>query len=674
MLNLKTDKKNLLVIFNGKTALSFPKKEPIIWLGLGEDSFKMSRGSFKFGEKVKTKKAMYLENASYTDENIALDLTDKKSEIKARLTIKSFDEKIKITPEIVSGGELNRMWIRIPATQDEHIYGCGETFTKFDLRGEKVRIWVAEHQNASRIAKKIIRDTLTGSHPNHIGKFLSYESYYAQPTFVSSEKYFVHIDADCYMDFDFTGSQFHELKIRDIAPFYIGFGESFEKLSENLTELLGRQPTLPEWAYDGTILGVQGGTEELKAKIDTAEKNGVNIAGVWCQDWEGARITAFGKQLMWNWQWDSEWYKNLDKELPLLHEKGIRFLGYINPFLAIEKDLYKQASEKGYCVKDSDGKDYLVKITTFPAAMVDLTNPDAYEWIKNVIKTNMIGFGLSGWMADFSEYLPTDCVLFSGEDAKQVHNTWPERWAKVNREAIEETGNLGKIFFFTRAGYTKTVKYSTLMWNGDQHVDWSFDDGLPSVIPATLSLAVCGFGLCHSDIGGYTTFSRMKRSDELFMRWAEMSTFSPVLRGHEGNKPDSNVQFDSTDETLSHYAKMSRIHYGLKDYLISLDLENSLRGIPVMRPLFYYYDKKSDFSESYEYLLGRDLLIAPVLEKGQTEKEVYLPDDEWVNLWNGYELIGGTYKIDCPLGKPPVFCRKQSKYLNDFLKLFKEEQ
>lgn len=65
-----------------------------------------------------------------------------------------------------------------------------------------------------------------------------------------------------------------------------------------------------------------------------------------------------------------------------LKGRGVRFLGYINPFLAIEKPLYAYAAKMGYCVKDSEGKDYLVKITTFPAAMVDLTNPEAYEWIK----------------------------------------------------------------------------------------------------------------------------------------------------------------------------------------------------------------------------------------------------------------------------------------------------
>ncbi|MBE6835782.1 MAG: alpha-glucosidase [Ruminococcaceae bacterium] len=674
MLALNSDKKSLNIIFENENVLSFLKKEPLMWLGSGEDGFSMSRGSFKFKEKVLSKTALYYESHEVSGGNIILHLVSKKDETKVSVTVKTEGSILKLIPAVETEGSFNRMWFRIPATETEHVYGCGEIFTKFDLRGEKVRIWVAEHQNGMRIAKKIIRNTLTGQHPHRIGKFLNYESYYAQPTFMSSRKYFVHVDSDAYMDFCFNQTEYHELVVRDVAPVYFGFANTFEALSGVLSSLLGRQPLLPEWAYDGTILGIQGGTETMFRKIETAEQAGVKVTGVWCQDWEGERITAFGKQLMWNWVWDKELYPDLDKAIEQLHARGIKFLGYINPFLAIEKELYKEATEKGYCVKDANGEDYLVKITTFPAAMIDLTNPDAYEWIKNIIKTNMIGLGLDGWMADFSEYLPTDCVLYNGMDAKDIHNTWPALWAKANREALEETGKLGQVLFFTRAGHTNTVKYSTLMWNGDQHVDFSFDDGLPSVIPATLSLAVSGFGLCHSDIGGYTTFGKMRRNEELFMRWSELNVFTPLFRGHEGNQPDSNTQFDKSDMVLSHYAKMSRLHYGLKNYLMALDKENNQFGVPVIRPLFYYYGKEKDFTETYEFLLGRDLLVAPVLEEGDDKRSVYLPDDEWINLWNGYELVGGTYNVDAPIGQPPVFCRKSSPYLEQFKALFDSEK
>jgi alpha-glucosidase len=107
---------------------------------------------------------------------------------------------------------------------------------------------------------------------------------------------------------------------------------------------------------------------------------------------------------------------------------------------------------------------------------------------------------------------------------------------------------------------------------------------------------------------------------------------------------------------------------------MALDKENNQFGVPVIRPLFYYYGKEKDFTETYEFLLGRDLLVAPVLEEGDDKRSVYLPDDEWINLWNGYELVGGTYNVDAPIGQPPVFCRKSSPYLEQFKALFDSEK
>jgi alpha-glucosidase len=184
----------------------------------------------------------------------------------------------------------------------------------------------------------------------------------------------------------------------------------------------------------------------------------------------------------------------------------------------------------------------------------------------------MIGIGMSGWMADFGEYLPVDSVLYDG-DPKELHNQWPAIWAKLNREAIEESGVKDDVFFFMRAGYTGSVKDAACMWTGDQHVDWTEDDGLPSVIPASLSLGLSGQTIVHSDAGGYTTVMQMTRSKELLLRWEEMNAFSPLFRFHEGNQPSRNVQFDSDEQLLDHLARLSRIHVILKPYLIETEKE-----------------------------------------------------------------------------------------------------
>lgn len=637
----------------------FTLDDTVLAVGIGENSFVMSHGSFRIHDTIEHKTAVAIKDV-FVDGNKAELITRF-----GKIFVEVQDSRVKVWFE--GFDEYNRLFIALPAYENEKVYGSGEIFSEFNIIGERANVWVAEHINAIQIAKKLARQIGGIKNTQRKQSFRKYETYYAQPTFISSRKYYFHSLTTARSSFDFTGEKFHSLKIDEIAPFYIGICNSFEEVMQGITELVGRQPELPDWVYDGQIIATQGGSQRLLEANDIANDKELEANGFWIQDWEGRRITAAGKQLFWNWEWDKVLYPDLDKIIPALNAEGKKVLGYINPFLAVEKPLYREASEKGYCVKDKNGEDYLVTITTFPAAMVDFTNPDAYEWIKNIIKKNMIEFGFSGWMADFGEYLPTDCILYSGENPELVHNTWPAIWAKINREALEETGKLGEIMFFTRAGFSDTPRYSTMMWCGDNHTDFSIDFGLPSVIPAMLSLSVCGFGLSHSDIGGYTSFFNLQRSEELYMRWCEMNAFTPIMRGHEGLNPDLNAQFDSTEAILAHGAKMAKIHKALKPYLKDAVKYNSKTGVGVIRPLFFYYDEEQAYNECYEYLLGRDILVAPVVKEGKNERSVYLPEDEWVHLWSGREYRGGNHNVDAPIGEIPVFIRKENKELISIL-------
>lgn len=640
-------------------------------VGEGSNDFTMSRGSFVYKQNFSYESTLELVDKNNEGNVTELHFKDPGRNLNHYFVVTEDNGDVEVTYE----GEdesINRYWISFDANPTEHIYGCGETYSKFDLKGEKVRIWVAEHQNTDRIGRKLIRELL-GKKPKKILPFNKFESYYAQPTFVSSDKYFVHVFVDNYSEFDFKKANQTTLYLQDKPHFVVKKADSFSELSTKVSNLLGHQRQLPDWVYDGAILAVQEGCDVIDKKIAEAEKNGVKIAGIWSQDWCGCRRTKFGYQVMWNWRYDKEdQYSNLPEKIQEWNAKGIKFLGYINPFIALEKDIYEEAKANGYCVKDKDGNDYQVTITTFPAAMVDFTNPDAYEWYKNLIKNNMIGIGLSGWMADFGEYLPIDCVLHSGEDPYEMHNRWPAIWAKLNSEAITEAGKDGEVFFFTRAGHTETIKYSHLMWNGDQHVDWSLEDGIAAVVPATLSLAMSGFGMAHSDVGGYTTMKkRLSRDKELLLRWEEMNAFSPLYRFHEGNQPVMNVQFDGDEELFRQLEKFTNTHIRLKGYIKELVDENVKNGTPVMRPLFYHYNEPRAYTESLEYLLGRDILVAPVIDKGATTKTVYLPDDNWVHLYSGKEFDGGMVLVGAPIGEPPVFIRKDSEKFDELMSLAK---
>ncbi len=660
MLNLIEKEDEFIIQLNGKTLIEHSVNSPFVFIGRGEAEYKMYRGNFDIENYLESRIPLKYFEIEKKKEDYLIKLK-KCSEEKFSLELRAGLSGNKLKVEFIKNNiNANRFWLRINAKKEEKIYGCGEQLSYFNLRGKNFPLWTSEpgvgrNKNTYTTWQADVKDKAGGDY---------YTTNYPQPTFISTEKYYCHLESTAYLDFNFKNEEFHELEVWEM-PEYLLFetGDNYLELLERLTAFFGRQPELPDWVYNGLILGIQGGTEFVLDKKDELKEKGLKLSALWCQDWEGVKHTSFGKRLNWNWEWDQDLYPELDQKINELKEEEIRFMGYINPYVLEGKSLYQQAVENDYLAYDSEGDIYLVDFGEFYCGVVDFTNPEAFNWYKEVIKEKLIEFGLDGWMADFGEYLPTDCVLANGKSAEIMHNAWPAIWAKLNYEAVKEAGKLEEALYFMRAGFTGNQKYCTLMWAGDQSVNWSLDDGLASVIPAALSMGMSGCGLHHSDIGGYTSLHGNIRSRELFMRWAEMAAFTPVMRTHEGNRPDENFQFYDDQEAIKHLKKMTDVYTKLKSYIKEAVKENSERGIPVQRPLFLHYEEdEKTYDLKYQYLLGRDILVAPVYEEDKEEWELYLPDDNWVHFWTGKEYTGGEIKVKAPLGQPPVFYRKNSKY------------
>ena len=214
-----------------------------------------------------------------------------------------------------------------------------------------------------------------------------------------------------------------------------------------------------------------------------------------------------------------------------------------------------------------------------------------------------------------------------------------------------------------RAGATGSQKYCTLLWAGDQSVDFSRHDGLCTVICAALSAGMSGCGLTHSDIGGYTSLFDNTRTKEVFLRWTEMAAFTPVMRTHEGNRPDTNFQYYDDEDCMNRLARLTGIYTALSPMLKELVRENAASGIPVQRPLFLHHeDDARCYGEQFEYLLGPDVLVAPVWQAEKTEWQVYLPEGDWRHLWTGKAFGRGDHAVPAPLGQPPVFYRADSRW------------
>jgi alpha-glucosidase len=636
---------------------------PVLCLGRGNPAIDMYRGNFFIEdhlERIIPLDHIRIAEKKFSGPGEAGELRFQDSSGNIELTGRVFEAGGRLTLAFSPFPEgFNRLILRVKGEKTEHLYGCGEQFSYLDLKGHRFPLWVQEQGVGRNKATEITRtaDALDRAGGDY------FTTFYAQPTYVSTRGYFLHAETYGYADFDFSDTEDHVLTFWEIPEsITIGGGPSPMETVQDISAFLGRQGPLPEWVYDGIILGIQGGTEICRSKLKVCLDAGMPVAGIWAQDWQGEKYTSFGKRLRWNWQWDPALYPGLDTFIRELLDKGIRFLGYINPYLLEGDTLYQEAKSLNHLVLNKTGEVFLVDFGEFNAGIVDLTSGAARIWYKRIIRKNLIDFGLSGWMADFGEYLPVASVLKSGMPAMTAHNAWPGFWAQVNHEAAAESEKRGDILFFMRAGNARSLSQCALMWAGDQNVDWSRDDGLPSALTGALSLAMSGHGLHHSDIGGYTTLYGLHRTKELFLRWAEFAAFTPLMRTHEGNRPRDNWQFDGDQDTLIRLARITGIHRALKPYLKEAAARNAGEGIPVMAPVFLYYPEAPFFTCTDQYMLGPDLLAAPVMEEGALSRTVALPAGTWRHLFFPQGYGPGIYDIAAPLGFPPVFYRDASKY------------
>jgi sulfoquinovosidase len=710
---------------NKTVYMELPLDKTFLIAGIGKPKVKENLASYHFKDSID--KVCNLQ----TLDSIQND--GKTLDIQGKLTGKDCDTNYLASFKLISPKQidfnitltdktLNRIQVFYKSDESEQFFGFGEQFTHFNMKGKEPFLFT-EEQGIGR-----------GDMPITFGANLTegaggneYTSYAPIPHYITTKNKSVFFENTTYSKFDLKDpNEVSVLFWENSLKGTIWQAASPLELIELYTAKTGRNPELPDWAY-GSWMGVQAGeisvpafeNKELKkyAKLnkilDDAKNAGNPISALWIQDWCGRRITGFGDQLKWRWYADDDMYPNLKEFIAEQNKKNVKVLGYINSFLAdvdprvdfpeeklfsdIKKDKLKfyddlkdgqdpnttmvkkkifsnpmleEAKKLGFLVKNNSGEDYKIRTVGFPAYLIDLSNPAAVKWTKDIIKKNMIDIGLSGWMADFGEWLPFDAKMFNGESGESYHNKYPVEWARVNREAIVEAKKEGQIVFFTRAGYSYSNKYSTAFWAGDQLVNFGEHDGLPSTVVGLTTSGISGLAINHSDIGGYTTITnplmlgKYKRTKETFLRWTEMNAFTPVYRTHEGNKPKPNHQPYTDKDTIEFFARFGKIHFALKDYLKELGKEAKTKGYPIVRATYLHYpEDPNTFNLRHQFMLGADLLMLPVVKEGDSSVEGYLPAGEWEHLFTGKVYAGGkTIELEAPIGTPAVFLKKGSNW------------
>jgi alpha-D-xyloside xylohydrolase len=230
---------------------------------------------------------------------------------------------------------------------------------------------------------------------------------------------------------------------------------------------------------------------------------------------------------------------------------------------------------------------------------------------------------------------------------------YPLLYHKITTRIVQQM-NPG-VVSFARSGFTGTQQFP-MLWGGDQSHDWARDTGLPSVVTAGITAGMSGFSTWGPDI----------ISDgpdrELWMRWAEFGALTPVMRDHVWSKPQFSVNLWHDPGTIALFRKYAMLHSALLPYFATYAAEAQRTGVPILRHLVLQYpDDPRSATAEHQYLLGDNLLVAPVIEQGAVTRKLYVPRGEWVNYWTGERYTGGAdITVPAPLDQIPMLVRAGS--------------
>ena len=316
---------------------------------------------------------------------------------------------------------------------------------------------------------------------------------------------------------------------------------------------------------------------------------------------------------------------------------------------------------------------------------IDPTHPKTGPFVWNIVKKNYYDYGIRNFWLDEAEpeVHPQQFsnLKFHAGNGAQTAMLYPYYYSKMFYEGLKEAGE-DEIILLTRAAYPGTQKFGSLVWNGDI---MSTFEALEMSVKTGLSMAMSGIPWWNSDIGGF--LSGDIESDyfkELVVRWTQFGVFSPVMRLH-GARNKTKGQVDKHpgikessggdneiwcfgEENYEILSNLVKLRERLKPYICKYMEITHETGEPIMRPMFFdYYEDEVCYTLEDQYMFGRDILFAPITRQGVTERRVYLPKGEWIDV-NSRETYTGEQWIE---GKAPIdtflaFVRKGCEVLEVF--------
>ena len=438
---------------------------------------------------------------------------------------------------------------------------------------------------------------------------------------------------------------------------YLFLGPSLPGVVERYTALTGRIPLPPRWAlgYQQSRYGY-----ESAARVDQVARElrrrhiPCDVLHLDIHHLDGHRVFTFGKGFPDPGRW-----------IARLARRGFRVVGIVDP--GVKDDprfgVLRRGRQAGAFVRDAGGReDFLGEVWPGRARFPDFLNASARKWLGDE-QAALTGLGVAGFWNDMNEpanfarpdkTLPPDArhTTDHGPAAhRDVHNVYGMQMARASREGALRHAPDRRPYVITRSTYAGGQR-DAVVWTGDNSSHW---DHLADAVQMLLNLGLSGVANCGADVGGF----RDGCTGELLARWTQMAAFTPFFRNHSdlGTIDQEPWAFGPEVEAVC------RAYIGLRYRMVPgwtcLLAEARATGAPPMRPLAWHYQNDPvAVACGDQFLLGRDLMVAPVLRQGATARSVYLPNDVWFDFWTGERLTGGTHHLaDAPLECLPLLVR-----------------
>ena len=490
---------------------------------------------------------------------------------------------------------------------------------------------------------------------------------FTMPIVISDQCYAIHFDNPQIGFLDLDSKKEDKLTYEVIGGpmrYQIIAANDWHNLSENMTQLLGRQPMPARWTFGNfaSRFGYHSQTEAQEV-VAAFKKEQIPLdAIVFDLYWFGKDIQG----TLGNFEFFKDSFPNAEQMIADFRGENVKTILITEPFVLTTSKKWSEADRYKLLGTDTLGNSYRYDFYFGNTGLIDLYKSAARTWFWDIYK-NLHGYGVAGFWGDLGEPEVHPAKLKHGDQwADEVHNIYGHDWARLVYEGYRKDFPTERPFILMRAGYSGSQRYGMVPWSGDVNRTWG---GLKSQMEISLQMGLQGMAYMHSDLGG---FAGANDDPELYVRWLQYGVFQPVFRPHAQQEVASEAVFkDAKTKALAKAA--IELRYQLLPYNYSLAFENHQKGTPLMRPIFMEFPQaKWSFTESETYMWGSAFLVHAITDSMNLSKEsVYktsLPvGSSWFNFHSGKLVYSAASKkgphefqiVETPktLQQIPVFVR-----------------